>query len=223
MKVLVQGKLDRFHPSLEGACKAQQLETVACSESDIMRIMRESHPDVLLAEFRWFLKHESSLRDIMDCDLPDTYLIISCPHDDVLARRQALQLGADAVFEFPLDPDCFIAQISAFDRRNRRRRQIPHEITIGDLHIDLDHQEVRHGKRRIELTYTQFKLLYVLASQRDNILSRSDILKRVWGDHAYVSDRTVDVHVKRLRQKLHGAESGTSHIETIHGQGYRFS
>ncbi|MCH7681738.1 winged helix-turn-helix domain-containing protein, partial [candidate division KSB1 bacterium] len=68
----------------------------------------------------------------------------------------------------------------------------------------------------------QFKLLYLLASRRMNVFSRKEILDRVWGKKVYVTNRTVDVHIKRLREKLGEYKYPSQYIETIHGTGYRF-
>ncbi|NQT25569.1 winged helix-turn-helix domain-containing protein, partial [candidate division KSB1 bacterium] len=70
---------------------------------------------------------------------------------------------------------------------------------------------------------TQFKLLYLFASQSENVFSRNDILSKVWGENTYVTNRTVDVHIKRLREKLGEDKQPSKYIQTIHGMGYRFA
>ena len=82
---------------------------------------------------------------------------------------------------------------------------------------------MRKSGKLIDLTYTQFKLLYLLAAKRDYIFTRNEILEKVWGENAYVTDRTVDVHVKRLREKLGEDRLPSKYIQTIHGLGYRFA
>ena len=91
------------------------------------------------------------------------------------------------------------------------------------IEINLDTHEVRKGNNRIDLTYTQFKILYLLASRRDYVFTRDEILNKVWGKNIYVTDRTVDVHVKRLREKLGENGQPLKYILTIHGLGYRFA
>ena len=93
---------------------------------------------------------------------------------------------------------------------------------VKDISIDLDTHEVRKENKLIDMTYTQFKLLYLLASRRDYVFSRDEILNKVWGENAYVTNRTVDVHVKRLREKLGEQNKKSKYIQTIHGLGYRF-
>ena len=96
------------------------------------------------------------------------------------------------------------------------------KIKVKDIEIDLDEHKVKKSGKPIDLTYIQFKLLYLLASRRDNVFSRKEILERVWGRKVYVTNRTVDVHIKRLREKLGEYKYPSQYIETIHGTGYRF-
>jgi DNA-binding response OmpR family regulator len=79
------------------------------------------------------------------------------------------------------------------------------------------------NSNHIDLTYTQFKLLFLLASHRDYVFTREEILNFVWGEKTFVTDRTVDVHVKRLREKLGEDKQPLKYILTIHGLGYRFA
>ena len=93
---------------------------------------------------------------------------------------------------------------------------------IKDISINLDTHEVRKDGKLLDMTYTQFRLLYLLASHRDYVFSRDEILDKVWGENTYVTNRTVDVHVKRLREKLGENRQPSKYIQTIHGLGYRF-
>lgn len=156
--------------------------------------------------------------------------------DDLVTRKSALLLlsrndgenmmikglesGADDVMLIPLRPREMAAKIKALTRRivfadNKK-------IRVKDIEIDLDEHRVRKAGKPIDLTYIQFKLLYLLASRRNNVFSRKEILERVWGKKVYVTNRTVDVHIKRLREKLGEYKYPSQYIETIHGTGYRF-
>ncbi len=99
------------------------------------------------------------------------------------------------------------------------------KIQVRDIEIDLAEHIVKKAGKPIELTYTQFKLLYLLAANKGQILTRKKILKRAWPNNKWrsVTIRTVDVHIKRLREKLGDDDiHNPRYIETMHGGGYRF-
>lgn len=138
-------------------------------------------------------------------------------------RISALEEGADDCLIQPAEIDELIAKAKAIVRRINVNNNEPHTMKIRDIEINLDTHEVKKSGELLDLTYTQFKLLYLLASQREYIFSREEILKKVWGEKAVVTDRTVDVHVKRLREKLGECNGPLKYIHTIHGTGYRFA
>jgi DNA-binding response OmpR family regulator len=132
---------------------------------------------------------------------------------------RGLESGADDYIDGGDSVREIVARVNALSRRllvaNNR-------IKIKDIEIDLDQHKVRKDGSPIDLTYIQFKLLYLLASRREDIFSRKEILERVWGSKVYVTNRTVDVHIKRLREKLGEVHYPSQYIQTIHGVGYRF-
>ena len=147
-------------------------------------------------------------------------LILLTDTDDENLIIKGLEKGADDVMELPLRPREVAAKMKTLARRivladNKK-------IRVKDIEIDLDEHRVRKAGKPIELTYIQFKLLYLLASRRNNVFSRKEILEKVWGKKVYVTNRTVDVHIKRLREKLGEYKYPSQYIETIHGTGYRF-
>lgn len=133
---------------------------------------------------------------------------------------RALQLGADDYVIKPFSNKALVSRMRAvIDRLNRHESK---KIKVKDIEIDLDEHRVKKSGKSIDLTYIQFKLLYLLASRRENVFSRKEILEKVWGRKVYVTNRTVDVHIKRLREKLGEYKYPSQYIETIHGTGYRF-
>ena len=156
-------------------------------------------------------------------DCHRTGLIIIMNTENRQIRIQALDDGADACISKPIDVEELVAKMKAILRRIDMVYHEPRTLAIHDIEINLDHHEVRKDGHLIDLTYTQFKLLYLLASRREYVFTRDEILQKVWGEHAYVTDRTVDVHVKRLREKLGEYQGALKYIQTIHGLGYRFA
>lgn len=133
---------------------------------------------------------------------------------------KGLELGADDFLTNRFATGEITARVRAIIRRIETSGS--KKIKVKDIEIDLDEHKVKKSGKPIDLTYIQFKLLYLLASRRDNVFSRKEILERVWGRKVYVTNRTVDVHIKRLREKLGEYKYPSQYIETIHGTGYRF-
>lgn len=132
---------------------------------------------------------------------------------------RGLEIGADDFIDGNDSVREIIARIKALSRRLQVAKN---RIKVRDIEIDLDEHKVRKDGTPIDLTYIQFKLLYLLASRRDDVFSRKEILEKVWGNKVYVTNRTVDVHIKRLREKLGEIHYPSKYIQTIHGVGYRF-
>jgi len=129
-----------------------------------------------------------------------------------------LELGADDYVTKPFSPRELIARIRAILRRPLQQ-QLSNKIERGDIAIDSAKHKVAIRGKEISLTHTEFKLLEFMAHQPGVVLSRDRILDAVSGDDAVVCDRTVDAHIKSLRQKLGKAKD---YIETVRGAGYRF-
>ena len=131
----------------------------------------------------------------------------------------AFEMGADDVIHAENSVREIVARVDALIRRLKNGHNC---IKVQDLEIDLDAHRVKKDGEPIDLTYIQFKLLYLLASRGESIFSLNEILERVWGKKVYVTNRTVDVHIKRLREKLGEIRYPSNYIQTIHGVGYRF-
>lgn len=134
-------------------------------------------------------------------------------------RIVGLELGADDYVIKPFSPRELILRIQAVLRRSRASDTPPSVIVIGELSIDPEGHRVWVEGRELALTATEFKLLLVLAENRGRVLNRDTLLDRVWGYQFDGYARTVDTHIRRLRQKL---GSCADLVETIRGVGYRF-
>ncbi len=146
-------------------------------------------------------------------------ILLSSNNDDML-KIKGFEMGADDFVVKPYNKRELAARIKAISRRLSVTEG--KKIKVKDIEINLDEHRVSKAGKQIDLTYIQFKLLYLLASRRMNVFSRKEILEKVWGKKVYVTNRTVDVHIKRLREKLGEYKYPSQYIETIHGTGYRF-
>ncbi len=130
-----------------------------------------------------------------------------------------LELGADDYITKPFSMRELITRIKTVLKRTQPIKE-SRVLKFPQLEIDLDKHEVKAGEKKIVLTAKEFSLLYYLAENKGRVISRERLLDKVWGIEVALETRTVDVHVKRLREKL-GPKTG-AYIETLRGVGYKF-
>ena len=157
--------------------------------------------------------------------LPGLGVVVCTGTSTVAQRVRGLRLGADDWITKPCHPEEVIARIEAVVRRRRRadvrRQNMP--VTAGELEIRPDQFQAFVGGGSLDLTRREFELLDLLASAGGRVLEREDIYQRVWGYAMVRGDRSVDVFVRKLRQKLEQSSPGWRYIHTHVGVGYRFA
>ncbi len=184
-------------------------------------LIREIKPDLILLD--WMLPDVAGtvlarkLRaDARSKDIPIIMLTARAQEQD---KIEGLDAGADDYITKPFSPKELMARIKAVLRR--RAPQLTDDlIEIGDLSLDPAAHRVNGAGRLLTLGPTEFKLLHFFMTHPERVYSRMQLLDQVWGDHVFVEERTVDVHIRRLRQAL----EPTGHdglIETVRGAGYR--
>ena len=151
-------------------------------------------------------------------DLP---LIMLTARSDEADKVAGLDAGADDYLTKPFSPRELLARIRAVLRR-KAPQALDTAVRIGRLQIDPATRRVHGDEREVRVGPTEFKLLHYLMKHPDRVLSRAKLLDSVWGDHVFIEERTVDVHVKRLREGLAPA-NGSYMIETVRGAGYRLT
>ncbi len=136
-------------------------------------------------------------------------------------RVRGLDLGADDYVVKPFSPRELLARVRAVLRRSPLVQE-ENRLVAGDLVIDYDRHQVKVDGRLVELTPKEFDLLKMLAENQGRALERDYLLEKVWGYAFAGATRTLDVHIRRLRQKIDDDPQNPRYIETVHGLGYRF-
>jgi DNA-binding response OmpR family regulator len=156
--------------------------------------------------------------------IPGLGLVVCSERSTVAQRVRGLRLGADDWIAKPCHPEEVIARVEAVVRR-RKRAEIAQDrgpLVAGELEIRADQFQAFVSGRNIDLTRREFELLQLLAEAQSRVLPREEIYQRVWGYAMAHGDRSVDVFVRKLRQKLESASPGWKYIHTHFGIGYRF-
>lgn len=151
-----------------------------------------------------------------------TPIIVLTAKDDEVDKVVGFELGADDYVTKPFSVRELILRVKAILKRSdtKTKEVVEVERQFGDLKIDVDSHEVHVDSQLIELTALEFRLLKELVDKRGRVQSRDQLLSEVWGYNAEVTTRTVDTHIKRLREKL---GSMGKYVQTIRGVGYKFS
>jgi two-component system phosphate regulon response regulator PhoB len=184
--------------------------------------LADSPPNLILMD--WMLPGKSGVemtrelkQDNLTREIPIIMLTARGEEDD---KVRGLECGAEDYITKPFSPRELIARIKVI-----LRRVSPHAteevVKAGELHLDPASRRVRAESDEIHLGPTEFRLLHFFMTHRDKVYSRSRLLDKVWGTNVYVEERTVDVHIRRLRKALepHGMEG---FVQTVRGAGYRF-
>ena len=146
-------------------------------------------------------------------------IIMLTARSEEMDRVAGLDAGADDYLSKPFSTKELLARIRAVLRR-RLPEQSSAVITLGELTLDGGTHRISHAGHPLKLGPTEFKLLQYLMHHPERVHSRSQLLDKVWGDHVFIEERTVDVHVKRLREAMGEA---AAMLETVRGAGYRLS
>tara|TARA_B100000242_G_scaffold291832_1_gene265886 strand:+ start:2394 stop:3077 length:684 start_codon:yes stop_codon:yes gene_type:complete len=157
----------------------------------------------------------SNLREIES--LSKSRIIFLSARSEDFTLIAAFDAGADDYINKPVKPKILLKKISSISRRMMSYNNNTSKIMFGSLLIDRDSYTVTNNKEEITLPRKEFELLFLLASRPGKVLNRDEIMLKVWGTQVVVGDRTIDVHIRKLREKI-----GEKYIKTIKGVGYKF-
>ena len=180
---------------------------------------KEHRPDLILLDIMMPKMDGLEAVEIMrkDDDLKKTPIIFLTARSDEKTEIDGLNKGGDDYITKPISTTKLVSRIKAVLRRFDDSEQTANKLEVHDLQIDKDRYIVLQEGNEFQLPRKEFELLFFLASRKGKVLDRQTLLNKVWGDNIYVVDRTVDVHVRKIREKL-----GDHYIETVKGVGYRF-
>lgn len=150
-------------------------------------------------------------------ELANSFVIFLTARSEEYSEVAAFDMGADDYITKPIKPRALVSRINALFRRESKKKKEANSIEIGDLVVDRTSYTVKNGDERISLPKKEFELLYFLAQNPGKVFTRDELLQNIWGSDVYVLARTVDVHIRKVREKI-----GDGFITTVKGVGYKF-
>ena len=178
---------------------------------------KRNQPDLIVLDIMMPGKNGVEVCEILrrQSAFKETLIIFLTAINDEATQIKGLKTGADDYISKPISPKIFLSKVnSIFRRLNKSDAKI---ISINGLIIDPEKFIVQYNGKEISLAKKEFKLLYLLATKPGRVFVRNEILNQVWGNDVIVGDRTIDVHIRKIRQKL-----GNDCITTVKGIGYKF-
>jgi two-component system phosphate regulon response regulator PhoB len=205
----------------------EQADFAVHSAGDVQQAlsrMDEQEPDLILLD--WMLPGVSGVewarrlkKDENHGDIP---IILVTARGEEEDKIRGLDVGADDYVTKPFSPRELIARIRAVLRRSNRQAKLDGRIEIGGILLDTDEHRLSIDEESVNLSPTEYRLMEFFLTHPSKVYSRAQLLDQVWGRSAYIEERTVDVHIRRLR-KILSEHDREDMIQTVRGFGYRFS
>ncbi len=150
--------------------------------------------------------------------LSNTRIIFLSARNEDYTQLSAFDAGADDYISKPVKPKILLKKIASIFKRINKSKNNKQSIDLGEIKIDRDSYLVLKNKNEISLPRKEFELLFLLASKPGKVFTRDEIMSKVWGSEVIVGDRTIDVHIRKLREKI-----GDLYFKTVKGVGYKFN
>ncbi len=192
--------------------------TTAKDGEDALIKAKSTHPDLIILDIMMPKKSGVEVCEILRTQpvFHDTLILMLTALNDEGFHIKGLESGADDYVNKPVSPRVIVSRVGALLRRSNKE-SVEKVLSRGNLNIDPTKFEVLVDGLSITLAKKEFELLYLLASRPGRVFLRNEILNQVWGNDVIVGDRTIDVHIRKIRQKL-----GLDCITTVKGVGYKF-
>jgi len=200
-----------------------EVETASDGESGLAKAATDEFDllilDVMLPKKTGF----EVCRELRQAGIDSAVLMLTAK-TQVVDRVVGLRLGADDYLNKPFDPAELLARIEALLRRVRKEGRIPvRTFRFADVEVDFERADVRKSGQPVNLAAKELQLLNYLVDHRERVVTREEVLRKIWEYSSEVTSRTIDVHIAWLRQKLERDPQNPRHIQTIRGKGYRFT
>ena len=150
-------------------------------------------------------------------ELSETMIIFLSARSEDYTQISAYDAGADDYISKPIKPKILLKKISNIAKKIKSNKNMPIVLDLGSIKINREEYLVTQNKNEIMLPRKEFELLFLLASKPEKVFTRDEIMNKVWGTQVVVGDRTIDVHIRKLREKI-----GDKHIKSLKGVGYKF-
>lgn len=191
----------------------------ALNGTKAVEIAKKFQPDLILLDIM-MPKQDGvetcrQLREIPD--LNSTYIIFLTARSEEYSEIAAFESGADDYIVKPIKPRALMSRLQALFRRDSKKKKHNNKIKVGNLTIDRSSYTVFVEDKPVNLPKKEFELLFFLAQSPNKVFNRDDLLQNIWGSDVYVLSRTVDVHIRKVREKI-----GDGYITTVKGVGYKF-
>jgi len=200
-------------------------ETITASDGIIGReLTLSAKPDLILLDLMLPGMDGLELCRIIrnNADIASTPIIMLTAKGEEVDKVIGLEIGADDYVTKPFSVREVVARVKALLRRStKEEKEADEQFTFGTLFVNLSTYEVKVGTVAVTLSPLEFRLLRFFIGHQERVYSRDHLLDQVWGDDAFVEPRTVDVHIRRLREKIE--PEGARLIKTIRGTGYKFT
>ena len=203
----------------------EQYEVITATDGETAYALRQKEqPDLIVLDL--MLPRMSGLELCRKLRLEDVEVpvLMLTARGEEADRVRGLDLGGDDYVTKPFSVPELMARVRALLRRRSPAPApgAPDTLTFGHAEVDFERYEAHRGGRQVEMTRKEFALLRFLASRKNAVVTRDEILNKVWGLDSYPVTRTVDNHIASLRAKLETNPAHPAHIQTVHGVGYRF-
>ena len=176
-------------------------------------------PDIILMDVMMpEMSGIEACEEIKNIDqLSQAIVIFLSARSEDYTQISAYDAGADDYISKPVKPKILLKKISNIAKKINSEKNAPKTIDLGSIKINKEEYVVIKDKKEILLPRKEFELLFLLATKPEKVFTREEIMNKVWGTQVIVGDRTIDVHVRKLREKI-----GEKHIKTLKGVGYKF-
>ncbi|KEQ30127.1 response regulator transcription factor [Pedobacter antarcticus] len=193
---------------------------LASNGQDGITVAKKVHPDLIILDIMMPRMDGIEACRLMRAipEFKNTFMVFLTARSEEYSEIAGFNVGADDYIAKPIKPRALVSRINAILRRNSSQDEVSdNKVEIGDLVIDREAYLVFQAGEKVVLAKKEFELLYLLASRPGKVYTRESILKNIWEDSVVVTNRTIDVHIRKLREKL-----GENYVATVKGVGYKF-